>query len=91
MLKSLTIPMVLISLCAGLALGAEKKIIRPKAAEPSAAWSYGILVDGTLYVSGMGGENAAGKIPASFEAEGKQSLQNIGVVLRESGCLRMMS
>jgi hypothetical protein len=29
--------------------------------------SYGILVDGTLYVSGMAGEDAAGKIPASFE------------------------
>ena len=75
----------LISLCAGLTLGSERKVIRPKGAEPSAAWSYGILVDDTLYVSGMGGEDAAAKIPASFEAEVKQSLENIGAVLKEVG------
>ena len=77
--------MLLISLCAGLTLGSERKVIRPKGAEPSAAWSYGILVDDTLYVSGMGGEDAAGKIPASFEAEVKQSLEKIGAVLKEVG------
>ena len=60
-------------------------MIRPQGAEPSAAWSYGVLVDGTLYVSGMGGEDAAGKIPATFEAEVKQSLENVGAVLKEAG------
>ena len=73
------------ALCAGLTLGADKKVIRPKGTEPSAAWSYGILVDGTLYISGMGGEDAAGKIPTSFEAEVKQSLDNVGAVLKEAG------
>jgi 2-iminobutanoate/2-iminopropanoate deaminase len=76
---------VLIALCAGLTLAAEKKVILPKGAEPNAGWSYGILVDGTLYVSGMGGEDAAGKIPATFEAEVKQSLDNINTVLKEAG------
>ena len=52
---------------------------------PNAGWSYGILVDGTLYVSGMAGEDAAGKIPASFEAEVKLALDNINAVLREAG------
>jgi 2-iminobutanoate/2-iminopropanoate deaminase len=85
MRKPLSTAVALISLCAGLALGADKKVIRPKGAEPNAGWSYGILVDGTLYVSGMGGEDAAGKIPASFEAEVKQSLENIGAVLKEAG------
>ena len=85
MLKSLIATVVLIGLCADTTRGADKKIILPKGAEPSAAWSYGILVDGTLYVSGMGGEDAAGKIPASFEAEVKQSLENIGAVLKEAG------
>jgi 2-iminobutanoate/2-iminopropanoate deaminase len=75
----------LISICSGLTLGAERKVIRPKGAEPNAGWSYGILTDGTLYVSGMGGEDAAGKIPASFEAEVKQSLDNINAVLKEAG------
>jgi 2-iminobutanoate/2-iminopropanoate deaminase len=85
MLKPIVTTVVLLSLCAGLTLGAEKKMIIPKGAEPNAGWSYGILVDGTLYVSGMGGEDAAGKIPATFEAEVKQSLDNINAVLKEAG------
>jgi len=36
-------------------------------------------------VSGMGGEDAAGKIPPTFEAEVKQSLDNINAVLKEAG------
>jgi 2-iminobutanoate/2-iminopropanoate deaminase len=85
MRKRLITAAALICLCAGLAPASAKKIIRPKGAEPNAGWSYGILVDGTLYISGMGGEDAAGKIPASFEAEMKQSLDNIGAVLKEAG------
>jgi 2-iminobutanoate/2-iminopropanoate deaminase len=72
----------LVLLCPGVAPGVEKKVIRPEGAEPSSSWSYGILVDGTLYISGMGGEDAQGKVPPAFEAEMRQSLQNIGAVLK---------
>jgi 2-iminobutanoate/2-iminopropanoate deaminase len=65
--------------------GVDKKVIRPKGAAPNAGWSHGLLVGDTLYVSGMGGEDAAGKIPATFEAEMKQSLDNISAVLTEGG------
>jgi 2-iminobutanoate/2-iminopropanoate deaminase len=85
MLKRITTTAVLLSLFAPLTLGAEKRVILPKGAEPNAGWSYGILADGTLYVSGMAGEDAAGKIPATFEAEMKQSLDNINAVLKEAG------
>jgi 2-iminobutanoate/2-iminopropanoate deaminase len=85
MLKPILTTVALMSLCAGLALGAQKTVILPKGAEPNAGWSHGILADGTLYVSGMGGEDAAGKIPATFEAEVKQSLDNINAVLKEAG------
>ena len=85
MRKSVVTTVVLILLGAGLTLGAQKRVILPKGAEPNAGWSYGILADGTLYVSGMGGEDAAGKIPATFEAEVKQSLENINAVLKEAG------
>lgn len=85
MLKTVLTTAVVLSLCAGLTLAAQKRVILPKGAAPNAGWSYGILADGTLYVSGMGGEDAAGKIPASFEAEVKQSLENINAVLREAG------
>jgi 2-iminobutanoate/2-iminopropanoate deaminase len=84
-MKQFIAVVALISLCAGLALGADRKVILPKGAKPNAGWSYGILTDGTLYVSGMGGEDAAGNIPASFEAEVKQSLDNINAVLKEAG------
>jgi 2-iminobutanoate/2-iminopropanoate deaminase len=65
--------------------GTEKKVIRPQGAEPSSSWSHGILLDGTLYVSGMGGEDSKGAIPSSFEAEVKQALDNIGAVLKAAG------
>jgi 2-iminobutanoate/2-iminopropanoate deaminase len=84
-MKSLITTVALLSLCATCALGAEKTVIRPPGAEPGGAWSHGILVDGTLFVSGMGGEDAAGKIPASFDAEVKQSLANIDAVLKQAG------
>ena len=74
-----------VALCAALAQGADKKVIQPKGATPNAGWSHGLLVDGTLYVSGMGGEDAAGKIPATFEGEVKQALDNINAVLTEGG------
>ena len=85
MLKRLFTTVALVSMCSGLTLAAEKRVILPKGAEPNAGWSYGILIDGTLYVSGMAGEDAAGKIPDTFEAEVKQSLDNINAVLKEAG------
>lgn len=75
----------LVLFCAGTILGAEKHVICPKGAAQGGAWSHGILADGTLYVSGMGGEDAAGKTPSEFEAEVRQSLENIGAVLKETG------
>jgi 2-iminobutanoate/2-iminopropanoate deaminase len=85
MRKLLITAVAFVALSANLALGADKKVILPKGATPNAAWSYGIQVDGTLYVSGMGGEDAAGKVPTSFEAEMKLALQNVEVVLKEAG------
>jgi 2-iminobutanoate/2-iminopropanoate deaminase len=42
-------------------------------------------VGDTLYISGMRGEDATGNIPGDFEAEVKQALNNIGVVLKAAG------
>ena len=44
----------------------------------------GVLVDGTLYISGQIGVGKDGKIPADFDAEVKASLENVGNVLRAS-------
>jgi len=85
MVKPTLYALVVVSMLLGPAARTEKKVILPPGAKPSGNWSYGILSDGTLYVSGMGGEDANGKIPATFEAEVQQSLDNIDRVLKAAG------
>jgi 2-iminobutanoate/2-iminopropanoate deaminase len=75
----------LVLVFAGIALGADKEIIAPPGTKPSGNYSQDILIDGTLYISGQGGEDAAGKIPSDFDAEVRQSLDNIGAVLKGAG------
>jgi 2-iminobutanoate/2-iminopropanoate deaminase len=71
--------------CSGVAFGADKKIISPPGTKPGGNYSQDILIDGTLYISGQGGEDAAGKIPGVFDAEVTQCLDNIGAVLKAAG------
>jgi 2-iminobutanoate/2-iminopropanoate deaminase len=85
MIKPILYAVVLVSMLVVPQVRTEKKVILPPGAKPSGNWSYGILADGTLYVSGMGGEDASGKIPASFAAEVQQSLDNIDKVLKAAG------
>jgi 2-iminobutanoate/2-iminopropanoate deaminase len=82
-MRTSTITIVVLSVfVAGLAFGADKRIVVPPGAKPGGNYSQGILTDGTLYISGQGGEDAAGKIPTDFDAEVKQSLDNIGAILK---------
>src|SRR5207302_620882 len=69
----------------GASLYAQREIIVPPGAKPGGNYSQGILTGDTLFVSGQGGEDAAGKIPADFEAEVKQCLDNIDAVLKTAG------
>jgi 2-iminobutanoate/2-iminopropanoate deaminase len=82
MIKPILYALVVVSMLVVPVPRTEKKVILPPGAKPSGNWSYGILSDGTLYVSGMGGEDANGKIPATFEAEVQQTLDNIDRVLK---------
>ena len=66
------------------AAGAKKKVVAPKGATPSPNFSSGLQVGDTLYVSGMTG-NKDGKIPASFEDEVRQTLENIHGTLQAAG------
>jgi 2-iminobutanoate/2-iminopropanoate deaminase len=63
----------------------EKHVILPPGGKPGGNYSQGILVDGTLYISGQGGEDGAGKILHDFDAEVKQCLDNIAAVLKAAG------
>jgi 2-iminobutanoate/2-iminopropanoate deaminase len=83
--QSTVIIALLAFFCAVAAFGADKKIISPPGTKPGGNYSQGILVDGTLYISGQGGEDAAGKIPRDFDSEVKQCLDNIGEVLKAAG------
>ncbi len=70
-----------------LPLAAEKKVIvPPEFAAGTANFSPGVLVDGTLYVSGQIGQDLKTKqVPADFETEVKTLLGNIGIVLKAAG------
>lgn len=73
-----------VSLALAVSCFAERKAVQPKGSPTGRPFSPGILANGTLYVSGMVGDKA-GKIPEDFEAEMRQCLDNIGVVLKEAG------
>jgi len=78
-------------LIAMLPLNAEKKVIAPPefapaAGAPAPMFSPGILIDGTLYISGQVGQDLKTKdIPADFEAEVKTCLDDIGIILKAAG------
>src|SRR5258708_17345948 len=65
--------------------GAEKTAITPKGTAANRPFSAGIRFGDTVYVSGMVGRDASGKVPDDFEAEVKQTLENVGEVLKEAG------
>ncbi|MBZ5725728.1 MAG: RidA family protein [Acidobacteriia bacterium] len=79
------------TLLTALPLPAEKKVIAPPEFAPAAGaaapmFSPGILLDGTLYISGqIGRDLKTREVPADFEAEVKKCLEDIGVVLKAAG------
>jgi 2-iminobutanoate/2-iminopropanoate deaminase len=85
MRPSIVCVLLLAVFCGGAVFAADKSIISPPGAKPGGSYSQGILIDGTLYISGQGGEDAAGKIPSDFGAEVKQCLDNIGGILKTAG------
>ncbi|HEY1239636.1 MAG TPA: RidA family protein [Bryobacteraceae bacterium] len=73
------------ALAVSLPAPAEKKVIQPKEFGSGGPFSAAILADGTLYVSGqIGRDLKTQKVPADFEAEVRQVLDNIGIILREA-------
>jgi 2-iminobutanoate/2-iminopropanoate deaminase len=75
----------LVLLGAAMPVLAEKKIIQPKEFAPGGPFNAAVLVDGTLYVSGqIGRDLKTQKVPEDFEAEVRQVLDNIGLILREA-------
>lgn len=72
--------------CALQVAAADKKAVRPAGSSPAGPYTPGILAGSTLYVAGQVGRDAkTGEIPADFEAEVKQTLENAGTILKEAG------
>jgi 2-iminobutanoate/2-iminopropanoate deaminase len=73
-------------LAAAAAFAQPRQAIHPKDFSTAGPYSPGILTDGTLYAAGQtGADLKTGAIPAEFEAELKQCLDRIGMVLKEAG------
>lgn len=80
--------MILLALmcwAAAPAFAADKQAVQPPGAQVAGPYSPGILANGVLYVAGQVGRDQSGKYPDSFEDEVKQTLENVGVVLRTAG------
>src|SRR5437763_6125008 len=72
-------------LAGALALAAPKKPVQPKEFPTGRLFSPGILSCNTLYVAGQTGQDLkTGKIPEDFDAEVKQCLETIGLILKEA-------
>jgi 2-iminobutanoate/2-iminopropanoate deaminase len=84
---ALAITLVLLSgTTTGVLTAAPKKLIHPKEFPKGRPFSPGLMVGDTLYVAGQTGQDLkSGAIPDDFEAEVKQTLDNIGLVLKEAG------
>ncbi|MCQ2182551.1 MAG: RidA family protein [Bacteroidales bacterium] len=64
----------------------KKTIVSPEAPAAIGPYSQAVSVNGILFVSGqLPVEPASGTIPDGIEAQTRQSLNNIGAILREAG------
>jgi len=63
----------------------RRRVIAPPGPKPVGPYSPGILADDFLYVSGQGGRDAEGKLPATIDGQVRQTLQNVKVIVEAAG------
>lgn len=68
-----------------VAPAADRKPVYAPGPKPVGPYTPGITGDGFLYVSGQGARDAGGSLPASPEAQVKQTLENVRAVLQAQG------
>ena len=68
-----------------LGAGAEKRAIAPPGIKPIGPYSPGVLAGDFLYVSGQGGRDAEGALPATIEGQARQTLQNVKAIVEAAG------
>jgi reactive intermediate/imine deaminase len=66
----------------GMALSAQPRAVVPAAGPPPVGpYTPGVIADGYLYVSGQGARTPQGEMPATFEAQVQQTLENVKTVV----------
>jgi len=65
--------------------GVEKRVIAPPGPKPVGPYSPGIVVGDFLYVSGQGARDREGKLPTTVEAQVRQTLENVKVIVEAAG------
>jgi reactive intermediate/imine deaminase len=63
----------------------DKRPVAPPGIKPVGPYTPGILAGDFLYVSGQGGRDAEGKLPATIEGETRQTLQNVKAIVEAAG------
>ena len=86
-MKAIVLVMMVIALAAiAPAASAQHKVINTPAHVQGLPYSDAVLAGDTLYVSGnVGQDPKTGKIPENFAEEARQSLKNLGTVLKAAG------
>jgi len=95
MIRTLLIPLLLLSGCAATAGSRRPPVEHFPAGGPTAAaartggfrlpFSAAVRVGDVLYLSGQIGTGPDGTLPAGIEAQSRQTMDNIGAVLRQAG------
>jgi reactive intermediate/imine deaminase len=81
--SAIVLGMLLLAGAAGA--GLEKRVIAPPGPKPVGPYSPGILAGDYLYVSGQGGRDAAGTLPATVEGQTRQTLLNVKSIVEAAG------
>ena len=63
----------------------EKRVIAPPGPKPVGPYSPGIVAGDFLYVSGQGARDREGQLPATVEAQVRQTLDNVKAIVEAAG------
>lgn len=76
---------IMLALAAAGAAQAEPTLQYFPNSSPTAPYSTAVRYGDVLYLSGQTGEHADGSLPAGFEAQAKQAMENVGAALKARG------
>src|ERR1700722_14738556 len=84
-LMRLTLTAIVCAGCLSCAFGAERQRIMPPGMKLAGPYSPGIFAGEFLYVAGQGAEDARGELPKDEDAQIRQCLKNVKLVIDAAG------